>query len=155
MPPAGPRDADIIWLFNLTTGAGIWSHDGAHSSILIDGNYLYLNSGTGVDNTHKRIRAPAAPSLVVLDKRTGQFVARDYENIAPDIFHCTWSSPSLGKVAGRPLIFFAGGNGIVYAFELFDGSTSPDGSPAKSKKVWQFDFDPTAPKTDIHSYLRN
>src|SRR6185503_12497821 len=25
---AGPLDADIIWLFDLTKGAGIWSHDG-------------------------------------------------------------------------------------------------------------------------------
>src|SRR5208283_3503471 len=65
----GPLDADILWLFDLPSGAGIWSHDAAHSSILIDGNWLYLNTGTGVDNTHKRIRTPDAPSLVVLDKR--------------------------------------------------------------------------------------
>lgn len=154
-PAAGPRDGDIIWLFDLTAGAGIWSHDGAHSSILIDGNYLYLNSGTGVDNTHKRVRTPNAPSLVVIDKRTGRLVARDYENIATNIFHCTWSSPSMGWVAGRQLIFFAGGNGVVYAFEPFDGSAPSDGSPAKLKKVWQFDFDPTAPKGDIHPYLSN
>src|SRR6185503_1084417 len=64
----GPLDADIIWLFDLTRGAGIWSHDGAHSSILIYGDHLYLNSGTGVDNTHRKIRAPDAPSLVVIDK---------------------------------------------------------------------------------------
>jgi len=154
-PPAGPQDADILWLFDLTTGAGIWSHDAAHSSILIRGNYLYLNSGTGVDNTHKRVRTPNAPSLVVLDKRTGRLVARDDEHIATNIFHCTWSSPSMGLVAGRPLIFFAGGNGVVYAFEPFDGSAPADGSPAKLKKVWQFDFDPTAPKGDIHPYLSN
>ncbi|HZM02139.1 MAG TPA: PQQ-binding-like beta-propeller repeat protein, partial [Candidatus Saccharimonadales bacterium] len=122
VPPPGRRDADILWLFNLTTGAGIWSHDGAHSSILIDGNYLYLNSGTGVDNTHKRIRTPNAPSLVVIDKRSGKLVARDYEHIAPDIFHCTWSSPSMAEVNGRRLIFFAGGNGVVYAFEPFNGA---------------------------------
>ena len=154
-PPAGPQDADILWLFDLTAGAGIWSHDAAHSSILIDGNYLYLNSGTGVDNTHKCIRTPNAPSLVVIDKRSGQFVARDDEHIATNIFHCTWSSPSMGQVAGHPLIFFAGGNGVVYAFEPFDGSVPVDGWPAKLKKVWQFDFDPTAPKGDIHPYLSN
>ncbi len=154
-PSAGPQDADILWLFDLTAGAGIWSHDAAHSSILIDGNYLYLNSGTGVDNTHKRIRTPDAPSLVVIDKRSGRLVARDYEHIAPDIFHSTWSSPSMGQVAGHPLVFFAGGNGVIYAFERFDGSVPADGSPAKLKKVWQFDFDPTAPKGDIHRYLSN
>jgi len=30
-----------------------------------------------------------------------------------------------------------------------------DGSPAKLKTAWRFDFDPTAPKSDIHRYLSN
>jgi outer membrane protein assembly factor BamB len=176
---AGTRDADIVWLFDLVSGAGIWPHDGAHSSILIHGDDLYLNTATGVDNTHKRIRAPNAPSLVAIDKRTGNLLARDDENIAPDIFHCTWSSPSLGEVNGRPLIFFAGGNGVLYAFEtvpkseqsrvsgqssvLAGGSPSAtdnqqrttDAAVRRLKKVFQFDFDPTAPKENIHQYLSN
>ena len=68
VPPAGPTDADIIWLFDMPASAGTWPHDGAHSSILILGDYLYLNTGTGVDNTHRGIRAPDAPSLIVLEK---------------------------------------------------------------------------------------
>ena len=156
-PEAGAKDADIIWLFDLTKGAGIWSHDGAHSSVLIHGDYLYLNSGTGVDNTHKKIRSPDAPSLVVLDKRTGQLVARDQEHIAPDIFHCTWCSPSMGEVGGRPLIFFGAGNGVLYAFETFAGKGGGEstGGVSRLKKVWQLDFDPGAPKEDIHRYLSN
>jgi len=150
----GPLDADIIWLFDLPTGAGIWSHDAAHSSMVIDGDLLYLNSGTGVDNTHKRIRAPDAPSLVVLDKRTGRLVARDNEHIAPNIFHNTWSPPSLGVVNGRPLIFFAAGNGVVYAFETLRGATA-GAAPASLKKVWEFDFDPSGPKTNVHKFNSN
>jgi len=179
---AGPLDADILWIFDLVGGAGIWPHDAAHSSILIHGDHLYLNSGTGVDNTHKRIRTPDAPSLVVLDKRGGRLIARDAEKIAPQIFHSTWSAPSLGVVQGRTLAFFAGGNGIVYAFETISGSSQskeagPSGSesaqeksesnqslltPAaarsgisKLKKVWQFDFDPAAPKANVHRYNTN
>jgi hypothetical protein len=91
----------------------------------------------------------------VIDKRSGRYVARDNEHIATNIFHCTWSSPAMGRVGGRLLVFFAGGNGVVYAFEPFDGSVTTDGSPATLKKVWQFDFDPTAPKGDIHPYLGN
>ncbi|HLH52828.1 MAG TPA: PQQ-binding-like beta-propeller repeat protein [Verrucomicrobiae bacterium] len=152
----GPLDADIIWLFDLTSGAGIWSHDAAHSSVLIDGPLLYLNSGTGVDNTHKRIRTPNAPSLVVLDKDTGAFVARDDEHIAPNIFHSTWCAPSMGTVNGRRLIFFGGGNGILYAFEaLGQESASHRGEPLSLKKVWQFDFDPDAPKTNVHRFNSN
>jgi len=173
--PVGASVPKTIWQFDLTSGAGIWSHDAAHSSILIQGDYLYLNSGTGVDNTHKRIRTPDAPSLVVLDKRTGRLVARDDEHIAPNIFHSTWSAPSMAAVNGRPLIFFAGGNGMVYAFETVrkgvveygsDGvmdsnsssqhsSTPPLHSPLFLRMVWQFDFDPTAPKTNVHQYNSN
>jgi outer membrane protein assembly factor BamB len=173
--PASTLEPRIIWRFDLTAGAGIWSHDAAHSSILIDGEYLYLNSGTGVDNTHRLIRTPDAPSLVVLDKRTGRLVARDHERIAPNIFHSTWSAPSLATVNGRSLIFFAAGNGFVYAFETLtngvmeswsDGvltnnapaqhSTTPSlHPPASLRKVWQFDFDPGAPKTKVHRFTTN
>lgn len=148
-------DADILWAFDLTKEAGIWSHDAAHSSILVHGDHLYLNTGTGVDNTHKRIRTPDAPSLVVLNKHTGQWLARDDERMAPNTFHCTWSSPSLGTINNRDLIFFAGGNGIIYAFEPLTKDSSPGPAPAKLKKVWQFDFDPTAPKENIHKYSTN
>ena len=151
----GPLDADILWLFNLTTGAGIWSHDSPHSSILIHGPHLYLNTSTGVDNTHRRIRAPDAPSLVVLDKATGNYLARDGENISPYIFHNTHSSPSLAEVNGRTLVFFAGGNGVVYAFEPLAPSAQRTDEVVKLKKVWQFDFDPTAPKENVQSYNRN
>lgn len=154
IPPAGPQDADILWLLDLTKSAGIWSHDGAHSSILIHGNYLYVNTGTGVDNTHKRIRTPDAPSLVVIDKRTGRLVARDDEHIAPDIFHCTWCSPSLATVNGRELIFFGAGNGWLFAFEPLVEIENPNGI-ATLKKVWWLDFDPAAPKENVHSYLSN
>jgi outer membrane protein assembly factor BamB len=152
----GPLYADIIWLFDLPSSAGIWSHDAANSSILIHGDYLYLNSGTGVDNTHKKIRTPDAPSVVVLDKLTGRLVGRDYEHMAPNIFHSTWCSPSLAQVNGRPLLFFGGGNGIVYAFEALDGvALPPQGEVLGLHKVWQFDFDPTAPKTNVHRFNSN
>ncbi len=173
--PPSKLEPHIIWRFDLTTGAGIWSHDAAHSSILIHGDYLYLNTGTGVDNTHRRIRAPYAPSLVVLDKRTGRFVSRENEHIAPNIFHCTWSAPSLAAVNGRPLVFFAAGNGFVYAFAtLQNGAMEPrstgvltdNASPQSSttpplhlpvflRKVWQFDFDPAALKTNVHRFVGN
>jgi outer membrane protein assembly factor BamB len=150
----GPLDADILWLFDLTSGAGIWSHDAAHSSILVHGDFLYLNTGTGVDNTHRRIRTPEAPSIVVIEKATGRLLARDGEQIAPRIFHSTWSAPSMATVNGRPLIFFAGGNAVLYAFEPLD-KAPPAGQVAILKKVWEFDCDPTAPKEDVHRYHLN
>jgi hypothetical protein len=60
----------------------------------------------------------------------------------------------LGEIDGRPLIFFCGGNALVYAFEPVQ-SAPPPGQVLKLKKVWQFDCDPTAPKENIHKYMTN
>ncbi len=154
----GPLDADIVWRFDLTAGAGIYSHDAAHSSILVLGNHLYLNTGTGVDNTHRRIRAPDAPSLVVLDKRTGRLLAREREGIGPNIFHSTWSAPSLGVVKGQARVYFAAGNGLLYAFEPLPAGFELEGEAgevATLKRVLRYDFDPGAPKEDVHRFNSN
>ncbi|MBL9169585.1 MAG: PQQ-binding-like beta-propeller repeat protein [Verrucomicrobiales bacterium] len=149
-----PGDADILWLYDLPSQAGTWPHDAAHSSILVLGNHLYVNTGTGVDNTHKKIRTPDAPSLVVIDKRSGRLVARERLGIAPNIFHSTWSSPSYAKINGQPTVCFAGGNGIVYGFE--PASTKDAGTETQTLKLrWSFDPDPSAPKQDVHRYNTN
>ncbi len=151
----GPLDADILWLFDLTKEAGIWSHDGAHSSILIHGPHLYLNTGTGVDNTHRKIRTPDAPSLIVLDKSTGKFLGRENEKNAVNIFHCTWSAPSLSQVKGMPTLWFAGGDGILYGYDTLPFSHTPNSGPSELNRVWRFDFDPSAPKQEVHRYHQN
>lgn len=151
----GPLDADILWMFDLTSGAGIWSHDAAHSGILIYGDHLYLNTGTGVDNTHRRIRRPEAPGLIVLDKHTGRLLARERSVRGERIFHATWSPPTLGRVNGRPLVIFAGGDGVVRAFEPLAADARPGMEPAVLRQVWEFDFDPDAPKDNVHRYLQN
>ncbi|MFZ2642634.1 MAG: PQQ-binding-like beta-propeller repeat protein [Verrucomicrobiia bacterium] len=175
-PPLEPSatDGDILWLFDMVKDCGVRQHDSAHASILLHGRFLYVNTSNGVDDTHKGIASPDAPSLIVLDKTTGRLVARDNEHIGPDIFHCTWSSPALGEVNGRPLVFFGGGNGVVYAFEavgtgvlesrsnevMNKSSSQHSTTPSLQSvpllcKVWWFDCDPTAPKENIHDYLRN
>jgi outer membrane protein assembly factor BamB len=151
----GPLDADVLWEFDLTKEAGIWSHDGAHTAILIRGDHLYLNTGTGVDNTHRKIRTPDAPSLVVLDKKTGRYLARDMEGIAPNIFHCTWSAPSMGKVAGKDQIFFAGGNGVVYGFEPLGSTARPSTGVKTLRSLWSFKFDPSGPDKEVHRFTSN
>lgn len=152
----GPLDADILWKFDLKAdpAVGIWPHDAAHTSPLLVGNHLYLNTGNGVDNTHKVIRRPHAPSLVVVDKRSGQLLAVDAEDIGADTFHCTWSSPAYGKVDGKDTIVFAGGNGVLYGFEPLPSKVKA-GALLKLKKRWQFRFDPTATTDDPHPYLNN
>jgi outer membrane protein assembly factor BamB len=147
-------DADIIWLFDIQAETGAHQHDAAHSSILLHGQFLYINTSNGLDSEHKYIPAPNAPSLIVLDKTTGRLVAQEDQKISPAIFHCTWSSPALGQVNGRPLVFFCGGDGVCYAFEALQ-SAPETAIVQKLNNVWRFDCDPTSPKENVHQYIGN
>lgn len=147
-------DADIIWTFDIHGTVKTYPHDSAHSSFLIHDRFIYINTGNGVDNTHRKIRAPEAPSLIVLDKHTGRLLAMDDEKIGPRIFHSTWSSPALGYIDGKPIIIFCGGDGVVYAFEALK-DLPPDGEVVKLKRIWKFDCDPTAPKENVHRFIGN
>jgi outer membrane protein assembly factor BamB len=147
-------DADIVWVFDIIKECGVRQHDQAYGSILIDGPFLYVNTSNGVDDSHKQIQAPDAPSLIVLEKATGRLVARDNERIGPRIFHSTWSPPTMGKAQGQGRLFFAGGDGVLYGFEPLR-TAPPPGTVASLKRVWRFDCDPTAPKENVHRYNSN
>lgn len=160
-PDGGPpleiteTEADVLWLNDLRGGeVNMYPHDAAHASMLLDGPYLYLNTCNGVDNTHKNILRPDAPSLIVLEKSTGRLVAKDTERIAPRIFHSTWSSPAMGTVNGRKLVFFCGGDGVLYAFKALDTEKTPK-TVQKLEVAWRFDPDPDAPKENVAEYLKN
>jgi outer membrane protein assembly factor BamB len=151
----GPTDADILWLLDLRSAAGVHPHDSSHSSILLDGPYLYLNTSNGVNNKHNAVAEPTAPSLVVVDKATGRLLAREREGISRGIVHGTWASPALGEVGGRRLIFFGGGNGVCYAFDALKELRPSNPDIESLRCVWRFDCDPTAPKENIHRYMGN
>ena len=148
------KDADIIWYYDMRLELGMSPHDSPHASILIDGDFLYLNTCNGVNYRHQEAVSLEAPSLIALDKNTGRLVAKDNENFGPRIFHSSWSSPALGKVDEKKLIFFPGPDGILYAFEALPQSTSRE-QIQFFKQVWKFDCGPDAPKENIHDYLRN
>lgn len=139
---AGPMDADILWVTDLKTTPGIWPHDSAHASIVHDDGILYLNSGNGVDNTHKAIRRPDAPTLVAFDAATGRLLANDGERIGPRIVHCQWSSPALAEFGGRRALILAGADAVIYAFDPLAGRSDADAPPAILPCLWRFDLDP-------------
>jgi len=139
-PPVvpGPKDGDVIWRYDMIGQLAVWPQDASNCSVLIHGDLLYVNTSNGVDRSHDRLPNPLAPSLIVLDKRTGRLVAKDEEKIGRRTFHGHWSNPSLGVVNGKALVFFGGGDGVCYAFETLD--KVPSGVPLE--KVWSFDCNP-------------
>ncbi|MGA2030900.1 MAG: PQQ-binding-like beta-propeller repeat protein [Thermoguttaceae bacterium] len=134
-----PTDADIIWRRDMIGELGIWPQDAANCSVLIHGDVVYVCTSNGVDRSHVRVPRPLAPSLIALDKKTGRFLAGDDEKIGTRLFHGQWSSPSLGQVHGKAIVFFGGGDGVMYAFEALENLPQ---EPVKLQKVWSFDCNP-------------
>jgi len=135
----GKHDGDIIWIYDLVDQLGICPHDITAGSVLIDGRFLYVESGNGVNSAHDRCLHPDAPSFICLDAETGKLLATDTEMLGHRMWHCLWSPPSMGVVNGRKLVFFGGSDGVCYAFEAL---TSVPSEPIHFKKVWQYDADP-------------
>ena len=137
--PLTATDADILWKVDCIHDLDIWCQDAANCSVLVHGDFVYVCTSNGVDRSHIRVPRPLAPSLIVLNKYTGRLAAVDDERIGTRLFHGQWSSPSLGTVDGRPLVFFGGGDGVLYAFQPL---TAMPPQPVKLKKVWSFDCNP-------------
>jgi outer membrane protein assembly factor BamB len=133
-----PTDGDIIWKYDLIPEIDVVLHDVCGSTLLMIDDLIYACTSNGINDKHNGIPRPLAPTLIVLDKRTGKLVARDDEKIGQRILHCNWSSPVVGRVNGRTLVFFGGGDGILYAFE----PVQPGGTVQVLKKAWQYDCNP-------------
>jgi hypothetical protein len=133
----GSADADILWRFDMVRQLPVFPHDATNCSVLVQGDFVYAGTGNGVNDG--KIMLPSAPSLIVLDKRTGKLVAKDDGGISAGVFHGQWSSPSLGTVGGRSLVFFGGGDGWCHAFEPIAAASA---QPTLLKSVWHFDANP-------------
>ena len=136
-----PTDGDVLWKYNLITELGVVLHDVCGSTLLLDGDLLYACTSNGIDDRHDKVPKPDAPSLIVLDKNSGRLVAKDNAQIGRRMLHCNWSSPVAGRVNGRTLVFFGGGDGFLYAFE--PPSPSPGSEVQILKQVWAYDCNPT------------
>lgn len=139
----GKKDADIIWRFDMVGELGVRPHNASSSSVLIDGDLLYVGTSNGVDWTHSFVIDPKAPSLIVLNKRTGKLVARDDFDTGLDITHGQWSSPAMATIGDRRLCFFGAGNGVLYGVDALDPKRLPS-ELLRMKPVFQLNGNPLA-----------
>jgi outer membrane protein assembly factor BamB len=141
----GPRDADIVWRYDMIHELGVFPHNASACALLVVGDVVFVNTGNGMDWTHSNVPFPDSPSFVALDRHTGKLLGEDTEKIGKRIFHASWNSPSGGKVNGRQLVFFGGGDGWLYAF---DGQPALKGVANPLKTVWKCDCNPPEYKKD-------
>lgn len=123
-------DADFVWIFDMIEELGVFPHNLATSSPLIVGDFLYLHTSNGVDEGHLNLPAPDAPAFICVEKKTGKLVwHKDYPG--KHTLHGQWSSPTYGVVNGKPMVFFAGGDGYCYALD-----------PKNGEMIWKYDLNP-------------
>lgn len=122
----GPAGADVVWKLDLIATAGVFPHHMAAASPLVVGDLVFVNTGNGVDEKQK-VKNPAAPSFVAVDKKTGKLL---WQSSLPGaaIVDGQWSGPSFGRLAGRDQVLFPAGDGFLYALD-----------PKTGKQLWKFD----------------
>jgi outer membrane protein assembly factor BamB len=130
-------DEDIVWKFDMIGELDVFPHNLAAGSPLIVGDILYTVTGQGVDEGHRNVPAPLAPSLIALDKNTGELV---WEHAGPgkNTLHGSWSNATYAEVEGRPQVMYPGGDGWLYSFE-----------PKTGKLLWKFNLNPKDSKWEL------
>jgi outer membrane protein assembly factor BamB len=110
----------IVWRYDMAKQLHVIQDHVASCSVLVHGDFVYVCTGNGRYKYTGKPFYPLTPSLIALNKHTGQLVARDDEQIGEQLWRGQWSSPSLATVNGKTQILFATGNGLCYAFEPVD-----------------------------------
>lgn len=128
-------DADVIWRYDMRDELGVFPHNMTSSSVLVVGDRLYVTTSNGVDWTNKHIPNPTAPALICLDKKTGQLIGQERSGICSRMFKSNWSSPTYGKVGGREMVIFGGGDGFCYGF-------APVPVDGGLQELWRCDCNP-------------
>ena len=123
-------DGDVVWRLDMIGELGVFPHNLATCSPLIVGDTLFVITSNGVDEGHRRIPAPNAPSFLALDKKTGKVL---WSSKLPgrNILHGQWSNPVYTVAKGKPQVIFPGGDGWLYSFE-----------PKTGALIWKFDCNP-------------
>ena len=122
--------ADIAWELDMCFRLGVFPHEASNSEVLPVGDLLMVSTSNGQNEGHTRVPSPRAPSLIAVDKHSGEVVWRV---IGPgaQVLHGQWSSPVAANVNGRMQVFFGGGDGWLRAYDAASGH-----------EVWRFDGNP-------------
>ena len=122
--------AGMVWQLDMCARLGVFPHEATNSEVLPVGDLLMVSTSNGQNEGHMRVPSPRAPSLIAVDKHSGEVVWRA---IGPgeQVLHGQWSSPVAANVNGRMQVLFGGGDGWLRAYDAASGH-----------EVWRFDGNP-------------
>ncbi len=135
-------EAEVLWHYDMREELGVFPHNMTSSSVLVWGDRLFVTTSNGVDWTGKHLPAPDAPALICLDKKSGALLGRERSGISSRTWVCNWSSPALGRVGGKDLLVFGGGDGFCYGFDPTPSATSEADGVGTLREIWRCDCNP-------------
>jgi outer membrane protein assembly factor BamB len=122
--------ADIVWELDMCGRLGVFPHEASNSEVLAVGDLLMVSTSNGQNEGHTRVPSPRAPSLIAVDKRSGEVVWRAV-GAGEHVLHGQWSSPVAAGVNGRIQVLFGGGDGWLRSYDA-----------ALGHEGWRFDGNP-------------
>ena len=122
--------ADIVWELDMCGRLGVFPHEATNSEVLPVGDLLMVSTSNGQNEGHTRVPSPRAPSLIAVNKHSGEVVWRAI-GAGEQVLHGQWSSPVAANVNGRMQVLFGGGDGWLRAYDAASGH-----------EVWRFDGNP-------------
>ena len=120
----------MVWELDMCARLGVFPHETSNSEVLPIGNLLLVCTSNGRNEGHTRVPSPRAPSLIAVEKHTGEVVWRAV-GAGENVLHGQWSSPVAANVNGRLQVLFGGGDGWLRAYD-----------PASGRELWRFDGNP-------------
>ena len=121
---------DIAWELDMCSRLGVFPHEASNSEVLPLGELLVVGTSNGQNEGHTRVPSPRAPSLIAVDKRSGEVVWRAVGPGA-QVLHGDWSSPVAANINGHIQVLFGGGDGWLRAYDAMSG-----------REIWRFDGNP-------------
>src|ERR1043165_2197328 len=122
--------ADIIWELDICGRLGVFPHEATNSEVLPVRDLLIVSTSNGQNEGHTLVPSPRAPSLIAVDKHSGEVVWRAI-GAGEHVLHGQWSSPVAANINGRIEVLFGGGDGWLRAYDASSGH-----------EVWRFDGNP-------------
>lgn len=121
---------DLVWELDICGRLGVFPHEATNSEVLPLGDLLLVSTSNGQNEGHTRVPSPRAPSLIAVDKRSGDVVWRAI-GAGGQVLHGQWSSPVAANIHGRIQVLFGGGDGWLRSYDAVSGH-----------EVWRFDGNP-------------
>lgn len=146
-PNENKDEADVIWKLDMMAQLNVSQHNMCSCSVTCVGDYLFVNTSNGVDDSHLTVPEEKAPSFLCLNKNTGAVIWSD-NSPGANVLHGQWSSPAYAEIGGQAQVLFGGGDGWLYSFD-------PAGDNGNAKLLWKFDANPKDSIYRLNGATRN